>query len=306
MMHVIRWFLTLYPIAKLLSLLGLGPPPVRYQDIDEKNEPRVNPNPCWKVTHKQRLSACDNRPGLKKLYVTVLDAKGIPLGGIKVRFDVEPSQGTAYDHPNVWGMTNEQGYLEWNHLGIPTRYLLWMEGDETPLIENIRTDFGYEYCKIAGAPSYLGNRPVNRPGVYSYRIEIQRRGDEEQFQRPVISNLAVEALDDDLEAGYARLVVSFDTDIVTEAEAYYSLFGGSSGGDQPVCDPFAMGWHSRVSTPAALHHEVEVTGDALWYNRSASKKRYCLQVVAWPLQYPHWDEGKGYSKVVSFTLPKES
>ena len=143
---------------------------------EDSIEPKVNPNPTWKVNTKTRVSACDNRPGLKKIYVTILDDKGNPLQGVKVRFDVEPSQGMAYDHPNIWGMTDENGYLEWDHLGVPTRYMLWMEDDETPLIENIRTDLGNEYCRPAGG-SMLGSwRPVNKPGVYSYRLEIQRKG----------------------------------------------------------------------------------------------------------------------------------
>ena len=138
-------------------------------------EPKVDQdNPAWKVNEKKRLSACDNRPGLKKLYVTVLDADGQPEKGVKVRFDVEPSEGIAYDHPNVWGVTNEKGFVAWNHLGIATRYVLFMENEQTPLIENIRTDLGNEYCRVEGR--ILGGwRPVNRPGVYSYRIEVQRR-----------------------------------------------------------------------------------------------------------------------------------
>jgi hypothetical protein len=143
---------------------------------EELIEPKVNPNPTWKVNTKERRSACDNRPGLKKIYVKVLDDKGEPLQGVKVRFDVEPSCGIAYDHMDVWGLTDENGYLEWDHLGVPTRYMLWMEDDETPLVENIRTDLGNEYCNPPG--SILGGwRPVNRPGIYSYRIEIQRKGE---------------------------------------------------------------------------------------------------------------------------------
>ncbi len=138
--------------------------------------PKVNPHATWKVNSTDRRSACENRPGLKKIYVTVLDDKGAPLEGIKVRFDVEPSKGIAYDHPNVWGETDERGCVVWNHLGVPTRYMLFMEDDETPLIENIRTDFGNEYCRAPGR--ILGGwRPVNRPGVYSYRIEVQRKGE---------------------------------------------------------------------------------------------------------------------------------
>jgi hypothetical protein len=137
-------------------------------------EPEVLPNTTWKVNTKERVSACDNRPGLKKIYVTVLDDKNVPLPGVKVRFDTEPSEGIAYDHPNVWGLTNEQGVVEWDHLGVPTRYRLWMGDEEDPLVTNIRTDLGNEYCYINGRATSW--RPVNRPGIYSYRIEIQRKG----------------------------------------------------------------------------------------------------------------------------------
>ncbi len=140
-----------------------------------EESPQVKPNDVWEVNVYGRRSACDNRPGLKKLYLTVLDDKGEAMSGIKMRFDVEPSQGIAYDHPNVWGMTDENGYLEWDHLGVPTRYVLWMEDDEEPLIENIRTDLGYEYCQPGGYSGPGTWRPVNKPGVYSYDIEIQRK-----------------------------------------------------------------------------------------------------------------------------------
>jgi len=147
----------------------------RERDIPECVWPVVNDKSNWRVNSLSRLAACDNRPGLKKFYITVKDCEGNPMGGIRLRFDVEPSQGQAYDHPNVWGMTDEHGYMEWDHLGVPTRYTIWMEDDEEPLIENIRTDLDYEYCRPPGQTTG-GWRPVNRPGVYSYRIEIQRKG----------------------------------------------------------------------------------------------------------------------------------
>jgi hypothetical protein len=139
-------------------------------------EPKVNPNAAWRVNTKERVEACDNRPGLKKIYVTVLDQDGNPLRGVKVRFETEPSEGIAYDHMNIWGLTDENGYIEWDHLGVPTRYVLFMEDDETPLIENIRTDLGNEYCRPPGAAPWSGWRPINRPGIYSYRLGIQRKG----------------------------------------------------------------------------------------------------------------------------------
>jgi hypothetical protein len=135
-------------------------------------------NTTWQVNVKERVSACDNRPGLKKIYVTVLDEWGAPLRGVKVRFETEPSEGIAYDHMDVWGWTNGDGYIEWNHLGVPTRYILFMEDDEIPLVANIRTDLGNEYCRQREGYPWAGNVPVNRPGIYSYRLEIQMKGSE--------------------------------------------------------------------------------------------------------------------------------
>ena len=132
-------------------------------------------NPNWRVTDWQRRSACANRPGLKKFYVTVVNVEGEPLADAKVRFDTEPSSGLAYDHPNVWGLTDENGYLEWDHYSFPTVYRLFMGDDQMPLIDNIRTDLGNEYCGEISR-YHPGNwRPINRPGVYSYDIKIRRR-----------------------------------------------------------------------------------------------------------------------------------
>ena len=138
-------------------------------------EPRSHVNPNWRLLSATRRSACDNRPGLKKMYLKVLDDKGEPLLGVKVRFDTEPSSGIVYDHPNFWGVTGAGGHLEWDHLGIPTRYMLYMEEDRMPFITNIRTDFGNEYCEAGPRWDPRGWRPVNRPGIYSYDIEIRRR-----------------------------------------------------------------------------------------------------------------------------------
>ena len=126
----------------------------------------------WDFRHT-RVSACDNRPGLKKIYVTVLDENDKPLPCVKVGFGTELSYGIAYDHMNIWGLTDENGYLEWDHLGVPTVYQLLIE-DEL-VITNIRTDLGNEYCRPPGSSWWSSNVPVNRPGIYSYRLEIQKK-----------------------------------------------------------------------------------------------------------------------------------
>ena len=133
----------------------------------------------WIVKRVWRRTACENRPGLKKIYVYVRDKNGGLLGGIKIRMDVAPSDtGTAFDHPNIWQLTGSRvgrrGYWEWNHLGVPTRYMLWIE-DEL-LIENIRTDLVYEYCNPGRWPwQKRGYNAINKPGVYSYDIEFRSK-----------------------------------------------------------------------------------------------------------------------------------
>jgi len=141
--------------------------------------PIVNESPYWVARRVWRRTACQNRPGLRMMYVNVKDADGEPIGGIHIEFGTEPgSNGNIYDHPDVWGETGSRygrvGYAEWRHPGLSNRYQLRIEGEL--LIENIRTDLAYEYCR--GRGQVLGGWiPVNRPGVYSYDIEIQRRGE---------------------------------------------------------------------------------------------------------------------------------
>ncbi len=135
--------------------------------IDEENVE-------WKVDSIKRLTACENRPGRRLMYVTVFDEQGEAMEDVKVRFSIVPSQGTAWDHPNVWGLTNERGYLQWTHLGVPILYSIWMGDDECPLIEGISTRKGYEYCRPAGT-THGGWRPINSPGIYSFQIKISHR-----------------------------------------------------------------------------------------------------------------------------------
>jgi len=182
---VLALFLTsdLHPAVLLRSKLGIGLSPVASFEVDGVS--KVNPHDVWKVTRNERLSACDNRPGLRMIYVRVQDEHGNPLEGVKIRFDTEPPSGIAYEHLSVWGVTNEDGYLEWRHLGIPTQYRLFMGNDEQPLIEEINAAIGYEYCNPAGWPpsgsgwNPGGWRPVNRPGIYSFFFEMQVKGAED-------------------------------------------------------------------------------------------------------------------------------
>ena len=173
-----RFIIALSPIAWLLWRLGFGAEPRGRLHLPLVETMQVNPNSMWRVTGAARLSACENRPGLKKLYLRVLDEKGEGLAGIVVRFGWESGRGIAYDHPQVWGLTDDDGFIEWDHFGVPTRYSFYMEDDESPFVENIRTDLGNEYCQPGGYAGIGTWRPINRPGIYSYRFEVQRRGSE--------------------------------------------------------------------------------------------------------------------------------
>ena len=148
------------------------------REIPEEEWPVVRDNPYWEVLAISRLSACDNRPGYGRFYVWILDGEGKYLGDVKVGFDTVPSEGQAYDHPNVFGVTGtrpgNRGYLWWMHLKIPTQYQLFVE--DVLLIDRIRTDLGYEYCNPGSVVPWSPRnwRPVNKGGVYSYRIFLRR------------------------------------------------------------------------------------------------------------------------------------
>ena len=173
-----RFIIALYPIAWVLWRLGFGADPRGRLALTLAETMPGNPNSMWRVMGAARLSACENRPGLKKIYIRVSDENGAGLENIRIRFGWESGRGMAYDHPNVFGVTDGQGFLEWDHFGVPTVYMFYMESDETPLVENIRTDLGNEYCQPGGYAGIGTWRPINRPGSYSYRFEVQRRGSE--------------------------------------------------------------------------------------------------------------------------------
>lgn len=152
---------------------GLDPEEYPWDEL-----PIVYASERWRVTRAWRRTACENRPGLKMFYVNVTDADGEPLGDVQISFDTEPgNSGTIYDHPYIYGRTGtrrgREGYAEWNHFGIPTRYMMWVGGEL--LIERLRTDLGYEYCRPGSRWDPRGWRPINKPGVYSYTIEVVRK-----------------------------------------------------------------------------------------------------------------------------------
>jgi hypothetical protein len=164
----------LYPAAAFRSWL-CGWPMQWSLDVGENY--RINSESAWKVVVKEHVDACANLPGLKRIYVEALDEDGLPLPDIKVRFDTEPSRGLAYDHFNIYGVTDGFGWLEWDHLGVSTRYLMWVEDEAEPLIANIRVDLGNEYCRPGSVSPWnpQGWRPVNHPGWHSHRFVIQRK-----------------------------------------------------------------------------------------------------------------------------------
>jgi len=155
--------------------------------IPEAEWPAVEDRSDVQVEILHRLTAWEHRPPVGKIYVEVMDADGNWVGGFKVRFETEPSDGIAYDHPDIWGVTGQKrgnlGRLEWSHLQVPTRYRLYIGDETSPFISNLRTDLGYEYPTPPGSDQPVSWVPTNRPGIYSYRIRL-RTGGSEAFAIP--------------------------------------------------------------------------------------------------------------------------
>jgi len=133
--------------------------------------PIVNESPNWIVTRAWRRTACENQIKDSRIWVTA------PPAAI-VHIEHEYGAGQAFDHPNIYGPTDDQGYLQWyNSKRTPGRMSIEVDGE--PLIERVRFDLGrYEYCKTSRW-SLFGNRPNNKPGQVVWDIEIQRRGEGE-------------------------------------------------------------------------------------------------------------------------------
>jgi hypothetical protein len=169
-----------YQLAYLVRLTVSGDVPVNELHTTFRScLPEWNAeHPRWDVLWIRRRDACGNKGfsgwSGKMIQVWVTDEKNQPMQGVEVRFDVEPSYGTAYDRPDFGGFTSRFGLVEWNSLGVPTRYRIWMEGDEEPLVTNVRVDLGREYCQKG---NWLARRPGCGPGFYSYEVRVQARGD---------------------------------------------------------------------------------------------------------------------------------
>jgi len=133
-------------------------------------------HPRWKVLSVTKRDPCSNTGTSgwsgKMIQVWVTDEKNQPMQGVEVRFDTEPSFGVVYDRPDFGGLTSRFGLAEWDSLGVPTRYRVWIGEDEAPLLTNVRVDLGNEYCQKG---NWFSWRPGCRPGFHSYEIKVQVR-----------------------------------------------------------------------------------------------------------------------------------
>jgi hypothetical protein len=88
---------------------------------------RIIEHPDWQVVYLRARTAWDNRRDQSRIRVTVFDNgagfDGAGLPGVPVSFDTVPSQGMAYEHKNVYGVTADgehypKGYLELHYAPI--------------------------------------------------------------------------------------------------------------------------------------------------------------------------------------------
>jgi len=138
-----------------------------------------------------------------------------------------------------------------------------------------------------------------------YRCDEASVGEFPSITPPVISGVNIEVLDDKDPKRYARVIVSFKTDVETEAQVYYGLEYQSivEGKLQAECDPYSVGgWCSGVSMGTS--HVIELSGGSLYYSDQATK-HYCLQIVACLPKYRYVDWGKAKSDTHRFDLPSK-
>lgn len=140
---------------------GLDPEEYPWDEL-----PVVRDSDHWRVTRAWRRTACENRIKDSRIWVKA------PPGAI-VRIEYEYGKGQAFDRPNILGTVDDQGYLWWYN-SKRTAGRMSVEVDGELLVERVRFDLGYEYCKRSRW-SLLGNRPSNKPGQYVYDLVFERK-----------------------------------------------------------------------------------------------------------------------------------
>jgi hypothetical protein len=122
-----------------------------------------------------RLGACEARGGNNQwLTVFARNAKGEPLEGVEIHWDIEWGEGIVADRPNWYGKTDKQGVCRFMHKCVPTVYSLWAEG--VLVLSNVRTDLDVDpYCNPyydPGGKGVWGWVKINKPGFYGYNVYL--------------------------------------------------------------------------------------------------------------------------------------
>ena len=149
-----------------------------FRPLAEEDDPEIQP-----VRHDHslfsvdwwRLGACDAKVGNNQWFtVFAKDAKGAPLAGVEIRWDIEWGSGIIADRPNWVGTTNEWGYCRFMHTCRPTRYKLYANGEL--VLSNVRTDLNVDlYCNPywdPGGRGVWGWVKINKPGFYGYYVYL--------------------------------------------------------------------------------------------------------------------------------------
>jgi hypothetical protein len=163
----VKWF------AWRLGLVESGPRPL-VAEADEDIAPVVHDHALFEV-ETWRLGACEAKAGANQWFtVFARNAKGEPLKGVEIHWDIEWGDGVVADRPSWYGTTNKQGVCRFMHKCVPTRYSLWVAGDL--ILSNVRTDLDIDcYCNPYYDPKgggAWGWRKINKPGFYGYYVYL--------------------------------------------------------------------------------------------------------------------------------------
>lgn len=145
-------------------------------------EPVINDNhPSYTVLAMEKREPCDNRKGFgwsgRVFEIWATDVNGDPVEDQEVRFIPATAKGIVFDHPNLRGVTNEDGYVKYDHPQKVTYWTLLVDG--VWLVDKLWVNREPTYCNPAPWPPPRRGpynwRPVELPGDGSYTIVIRRK-----------------------------------------------------------------------------------------------------------------------------------
>ena len=145
-------------------------------------QPVCNENhPNYHVVYLHKFLPSENRKisgwSGRVFQVLVVDPSGTPIPGGRLDFVIAYQDGLASERPDVWGLTGQDGWVEYVHPKVISYWKIIVDG--LWVVDKLWANQELTYHNPAPWPPSSGGvygwRPVEEQGDGSYRITLERK-----------------------------------------------------------------------------------------------------------------------------------